>query len=129
MWIWEGELERHGFRRRSRRYWQCERGFRLPAGAYISVYVTDKDTAPGRRRRGGHRVVEAAAFHVTFLLDVDNVHFYYHEQAEGVWEPGGHTSAAEIARHGFETSRLREIADTSAREFARALNVHLLPRE
>ena len=27
MWLWDGELRRLGFRRKSERYWQCERRF------------------------------------------------------------------------------------------------------
>ena len=32
------------------------------------------------------------AFHVTFPLGGDNVHFYYHEHLDNVWEHGGHTA-------------------------------------
>ena len=77
------------------------------------------------RTRG---IVEVSAFHVTFLLDVDNVHFYYHEYGDGVWEAGGHTSSAEIARHDADPVVLRQIADVVAADFVLALEANLLPR-
>jgi hypothetical protein len=97
MWLWECELYQFGFRYRSVRYWQCERGFGLPGNGYISVFVGGKGGAT-RRGRARQWLVEVSAFHVTFKVGVDNLHFYYHERTEGVWEPGGHTSAPEIRR-------------------------------
>jgi hypothetical protein len=121
MWLWDLELQRIGIRRKSRRYWQGEGRFGLPAGAYVSMFVTARDNAPGRRRRGGSILLEVSAFHVTFLLNADNIHFYYHEVGEGVWAPGGHTSVAEIARHGTDARVLRDIADAVAAEVVAAL--------
>jgi hypothetical protein len=72
--------------------------------------------------------VDVAAFHVTFCLGVDRVHFYFHEVADGVWEPGGHTSAAEIRRYLRDPAELRAVADRVAAEFLSALGMELLPR-
>ena len=102
MWLWESDLQRSGFRRCSACYFQCERRFGLPEDAYVSIFVNDKESFSGRVRRSGLRLVELCAFHVTFKLDVDNIHFYYHEQADNVWVPGGHTSYREIERHGVD---------------------------
>ena len=41
------------------------------------MFVTARDNAPGRRRRGGSILLVVSAFHVTFLLNADNIHFYY----------------------------------------------------
>jgi hypothetical protein len=127
MWLWEGELYRLGFRHRSGHYWQCERGFGLPGHAYLSVFVVGKRGA-SRRCRKRHRLVEVSAFHVTFQVGVDNLHFYYHERAEGVWEPGGHTSTPEIRRHGCHPSQLREEADAIAARLTAAWQGVLLAR-
>jgi len=109
MWLWECELNQIGFRQRSPGYWQCERGFGLPKYGYVSVFVGGKGGAT-RSGQACQRPVEISAFHVTFKLGVDNLHFYYHEQAEGVWDPGGHTSTAEIRRYQVEPSLLRQLA-------------------
>jgi hypothetical protein len=85
------------------------------------MFVTARDNAPGRRRRGGPTPLEISAFHVTFLLNADNIHFYYHEAGDGVWAPGGYTSVAEIERHGVDPGALRDIADAAAAEVAAAL--------
>lgn len=128
MWIINAELQRLGFRRRSRRYWQCERRYGLPNDAYLSIYAEGKDSHLDRDSGKSARILEVSAFHVTFLLDVDNVHFYYHEYGDGVWEAGGHTSSAEIARHDVDPRALRRLADAVAAELALALEVNLLPR-
>jgi hypothetical protein len=128
MWIIDAELQQLGFRRRSRRYWQCEWRYGLPDNAYISIYAGGKDSHLDREPRNQPRIVEVSAFHVTFLLDVDNVHFYYHEYGDGVWEAGGHTSGAEIARHDADPLTLRQLADAIAAEFVMALAANLLPR-
>jgi hypothetical protein len=120
MWLWVGELHRLGFRRRSERYWQCERGYGLPAEAYVSIFAhalvrggSGRATAPVR--------ADVGAFHVTFCLGVDRIHFYYHEADADAWEPGGHTSGPEIRRYGVEPSELRERADAVAKALAEAL--------
>src|SRR5438874_2717014 len=101
MWRWECELVAAGFRQRSEQYWQCERGYRLPEKAYVSVFVHAAFHLSGRQEhihvdnmsvRAGRRkskrraehieerlVLEVSAFHVTFLLGCDHIHFYYHE--------------------------------------------------
>jgi hypothetical protein len=122
MWIWECDLHRIGFRRRGDRYWQCERRFGLPPGAYFSLFPHDEHLT------GARRSLEIWAFHVTFCLDVDNVHFYYHEHLDSSWEPGGHTSSVEILRHGADPRQLRDQADESAAALATALGGVLLPR-
>src|SRR5437016_2976269 len=109
MWIWENELRQAGFRRRSNCYWRCEKRFDLPSHAYVSLFVGGQITGPGQP--APHALVEFSAFHVTFHVGMDNLHFYYHERSEGVWEPGGHTSSAEIRRYEIEPRQLREQAD------------------
>lgn len=120
MWLWECELRRLGLRRLSERYWQCEGRYGLPGGAYLSVFP---HATAGRER------LDVCAFHVTFCLGVDRVHFYFHERAEEVWEPGGHTSAAEIRRYRREPAELRRVAEGVAAEFLAALGMRLLPRD
>jgi hypothetical protein len=73
--------------------------------------------------------LDVAAFHVTFCLGVDRVHFYFHEVADGVWEPGGHTSALEIRRYRREPAELRSLADRIAGAFLSSLGMQLLPRD
>ena len=128
MWLWNSELRQLGFRRLSERYWQCERRYGLPANAYLSLFSHARErqftAGAGERER-----VDACAFHVTFCLGVDRVHFYFHECDEGVWEPGGHTSAAEIRRYRQEPVELREVADRIAAEVVSALGMKLTPRE
>jgi hypothetical protein len=126
MWIWECELRRLGLRRLSERYGQCERRYGLPEDAYLSVFshaAERQSTAAGPER------LDICAFHVTFCLGVDRVHFYFHEREEDVWEPGGHTSAVEIRRYRREPAELRAVAEGVAAEFLAALGVTLLPRD
>lgn len=110
MWLWKCELHRLGFRERSADYWQCERRFGLPENAYLSVWIHARE----REHHLGRELLDVSAFHVTFQLDVDRVHFYFHEVGDHVWEPGGHTSSTEIRRHGVEPSLLRDLADDCA---------------
>jgi hypothetical protein len=128
MWLWECELRQLGLRRLSPRYWQCERRYGLPRGAYLSVFshAGESQTAAGDVQR---ERLDICAFHVTFCLGVDRVHFYFHEVAEGVWEPGGHTSGTEIRRYRREPAELRAIADRVAGEFLSALGMKLTPRD
>jgi hypothetical protein len=127
MWLWVCELRSLGLRRLSARYWQCVRRYGLPAEAYLSIFshACERQTTPG-----GNELerIDLCAFHVTFCLGVDRVHFYFHEVADGVWEPGGHTSAVEIRRHLREPAELRTLADRVAAEFLSALGLELLPR-
>ncbi len=103
MWLWAVELHELGFRRRSDRYWQCERRFGLPEQAHLSIFASEQRIPAGKGRK--RCLVELAAFHVTFEIDRDNVHFYYHERLDNEWEAGGHTSAGEMARLGQELAR------------------------
>lgn len=129
MWLWDRELQAVGFRRRSSGYWQCERRFGLPAHAYISLFAwSDWAETAGEEHRG-RQFVEVSAFHVTFMLDFDNVHFYYHEHGENVWEPGGHTSSLEIERHGVAALELRVEADAIAARLVAALKGEFLQRD
>ena len=127
MWLWNSELQQLGFRRLSERYWQCERRYGLPANAYLSLFSHASErqfTAnSGQRER-----LDVCAFHLTFCLGVDRVHFYYHERDQGVWEPGGHTSAAEIRRYRMEPAELRAASDCIAAELVSALGMKLLAR-
>jgi hypothetical protein len=127
MWLWDWELHQVGFRCRSEGYWQCEVGHGLPDDCYLSLFVHHS----GRARNGrgpGRRPLEVSAFHVTFLLGVDRIHFYYHEVAENAWEPGGHTSSGEILRHGVEPHALRDEADVIAARLVAALGGAWRPR-
>ncbi len=127
MWLWEFQPRPLGLRRLSDRYWQCERRHGLPADAYLSVFAHAHERRAART--AGRERVDLCAFHVTFCLGVDRVHFYYHERAEGVWEPGGHTSGTEIRRYRREPAELRAAADRIASEFLSALGMTLAPRD
>ena len=122
MWLHPNELRRAGFRRHSPRYWRCAGRHGLPAHAHLSAF------AHAVSARGGSERVDVAAFHVTFVLGADSLHFYYHDAAEGAWEPGGHTSTAELLRYPVDPARLRADADAVAARLAAALATRLLPR-
>jgi hypothetical protein len=124
MWLWGWDLHRMGFRRRSEHYRQCERRYGLPAHAYLSIFVHTCESDPA----GGRERVEISAFHVTFRLGIDRIHFYYHEADEQVWEPGGHTSSPEIRHHGVDPAALRQLADEIAGRFLKEPDCRLLPR-
>jgi hypothetical protein len=128
MWLWECELRQLGLRRLSTRYWQCERRYGLPEGAYLSVFphAGERQTTAGTATR---ERFDICAFHVTFCLGVDRVHFYFHEVAEGVWERGGHTSAAEIRRYRREPAELLAAAEGVAAEFLSVVGMKLLLRD
>jgi hypothetical protein len=127
MWLWLSELHRLGFRRRSERYWQCERRYGLPGSAYLSVFSHAQEVER-TGLHGGRERVDVSAFHVTFCLGLDRVHFYYHEAAEAVWEAGGHTSIPEIRRYAVDPTELRARADQIAARMVTALGAELLPR-
>jgi hypothetical protein len=124
VWIWENELRASGFRQKSERYWHCERRHGLPENAHLSIF-------PSARQAAGPTsipLVEVAAFHITFRLEGEHIHFYYHEHGERTWAPGGYTSAREIARIGHKARRLRDAADRIAGALAEAMGCELLPR-
>src|SRR5437764_7015901 len=127
MWLWECDLKALRFRCHSEVYWQCEAGHGLPDDCHLSIFVHqfEKDRA---RRGPGHRLLEVSAFHVTFLLAFDRVHFYYHEAEPNVWEPGGHTSSRTIRRSGMKPRVLREEADAIAARLVAALGGGWRPR-
>ena len=127
MWLWAIELHELGFRRQSDRYWLCERRYGLPADAHLSVFA-DAQSVPGERR-GSRLLLEVSAFHVTFEIGRENIHFYYHESLETAWEPGGHTSAGEIERIGCDLYELRTAADPIAVLVVAALRGTYRPRE
>jgi hypothetical protein len=129
MWLFEHELQAIGFRPRAGRYWQCEGRYGLPPHGYLSLFISGKHTDAGRSRPPAGQRVELSTFHVTFQLDVDRIHFYYHEMGEGVWEPGGHTSWLEIERHRFQPRQLRRQTDQIAGSLITALGGVLAPRE
>jgi hypothetical protein len=129
MWLWESELYERGFRRRSDRYWQCERGYGLPPAAHLSVFSWGEQTIPGRRRRERRLLVELTEFHVTFLLGGEHVHFYYHEVLHNDWQPLGHTSANEFRRLGHEPLAWLVHADTIAAKMTAALGGTFYPRD
>jgi hypothetical protein len=127
MWLWDLQLHELGFRRRSERYWQCERRYGLPESGHLSVFSWSEQSLPLRGRRSRF-LVELTEFHVTFLTAVDNLHFYYHERQPNEWEPGGHTSVREILRLRCDPRELRADADAVAGALAEALAGSLLPR-
>jgi hypothetical protein len=120
VWLWAIELHELGFRRKSEGYWQCQGRFGLPETAHLSVFAGNEQTFPGDRR-GRRRLVEVSTFHITFEIGRENIHFYYHERLENEWEPGGHTSAAEIRHLGQDPGKLRGRADEVAAQLVASL--------
>ena len=123
MWICDFVLNELGFRCLAERFWICERGFDCAVHEHLSIYPWSEHTAPG-----GARLIELDTFHVTITLEAERLHFYYHERSTNVWEPGGHTSSAEIRRIGHNPERLRRRADAIAAALVAALQGALLPR-
>lgn len=124
VWLWENALRELGFRRKSAGYWHCERRHGLPESAHLSVFPWAEHAPPSR----AGRLFEVQAFHVTFRLEGEHVHFYYHEHGERSWAPGGYTSAGEIARIGHDPEDLCEVADGVAARLAAAMACAFLPR-
>jgi hypothetical protein len=122
MWLWESELRELGFRRKSERYWQCERHYGLQVGDHLSVYTWSEQPISSKSTDQARILVELSAFHVTFAVRGENVHFYYHELLDNEWEPAGHTSSAEIRRVGCDPQELRDLADAVAVAFVQALH-------
>lgn len=143
MWLRQDELHRAGLRRRSDGYWKAERRFGLPANAYVSVFAREfrrpaaarlnsPKSGPGEGRRRGRRAdpraAEVSAFHVTFVVGRDNVHFYYHESDDRTWSPGGHTTAREVRALAADPAELRAAADAVAAVLVAALGGECRPR-
>ena len=114
MWIRENELYQLGFRQRSEGYWKCERKFGQGDASYLSIFAYAVEW------QAGQRGLEVSAFHVTFPVGQDNLHFYYHERGDQLWEPGGHTSGREIQRYKLSLRRLRDRADEVAQRLIQA---------
>src|SRR6266699_1892596 len=123
MLLLEFELRAMGFRRRAERYGQWERRFGLPAGGHLSVFPWGEQSLAG-----GRLLVELDTFHVTFAVGGEHVHFYFHERAGSEWDPGGHTSAAEVLRLGGDVRELRARADAVAALLVAVLPGTLRPR-
>lgn len=115
MWTWESELREWGFRRRSHRYWRCERRYGLPDYGHVSVFPWSE------HRHNGGLLVQLTDFHVTLVLEGEHIHFYYHECGENAWGPGGYTSRREIERIGHDLRALRRLADEIAKQIAEAM--------
>ena len=59
MWLWHDDLQRLGFRRRSERYWRCDRHYGLGEDAYLSVF--SPLTLPSPPSAGGEGRVRGAS--------------------------------------------------------------------
>jgi hypothetical protein len=127
MWLWASELHAMGFRRRSERYWRCERRFGLPTNAHLSVFSWGEHALPADAGPAP-LLVEVTEFHVTFVLGNQHVHFYYHEGPHSEWAPAGHTSAAELRRLSADRASLRARADNVAAAVVAALGGTFRPR-
>jgi hypothetical protein len=123
MWQWDGAMRAAGFRRRGERFWVCERRYGLRGHDHLAVFAWSEQRLPG-----GAVLVELTEFHVTYYRGGEPLHFYYHETAENHWQPGGHTSRAELGRLGLDLEELRGGADAVAGRLARALGGVLLGR-
>jgi hypothetical protein len=127
MWIWDFQLRQLGFRQKNDLYWRCERGFGLVEGDHLSVFLWTEEDHSGRA--GAKRAFELTEFHVTFLIERDHVHFYYHEVQDNRWRPGGHTSSIQLRGLGIEPRDLRAEADEVAQELVRRLRGEWTPRD
>jgi len=128
MWLWEAELRQLGFRRRSERYWQCERRHGLPGRAHLSIWPWSEQDIPGPGKQPLRFLIEVTEFHVTFLSAVDHLHFYYHERGVNEWQPGGHTSRAQMRRLREDPLALRALADGIAGRLIEGWGGQLLAR-
>jgi len=124
VWIWDEHLQRLGFRRRSDRYWQCQQRYGLSPIDHMSIFSWSEQRIARSRFH-----VELTEFHVTLARKGEFLHWYYHEHELNAWQPGGHTSVAELERLGLDVTRLRGEADEIAAEFIAALDGVLLTRE
>lgn len=128
MFFWTRELERLGFREQSRCYWRCAGRYGLPSGAYLSVYTGLHKPIFDHDRGCAEDWVDLYAFHVTFVLPRDRVHFYYREGEPNEWYPEGYTPSAQITRMGGDPLLLRSIADDVALACVSALKGAWSPR-
>jgi len=128
MWIWASDLNELGFRRKSDRYWRCERRFGLPPEAHLSLFSWGEHALPVAAGPAP-LLVELTEFHVTFVLGHDHVHFYYHERLQNDWDPAGHTSSTELRRLGADVATLRARADDVAAVVIASLGGTIYPRQ
>jgi hypothetical protein len=126
MWLWDDDLRRLGFRRKSERYWQCEHRFGLCVTDHVSVFSWSEQVIG--RSAAARFLVELTEFHVTLLRGLENLHFYYHEHHDNEWLPAGHTSCTEIRRLGIDPIVLRTAADAVAEAVVTALGGTYQPR-
>lgn len=124
MWIWSEQLKAMGFSRKSDRYWQCKNRYGLDDNEHLSLFPWSEAPLHG----SDQILVEMDTFHVTMLLGIDHVHFYYHERQENEWQPGGYTSPGEIRAHGANPRSLRARADAIAKCLVEALMGSFVPR-
>lgn len=117
MWLWICELKQLGFKQKSNRYFQCTKGYGLENNGHISMFLWTRN---GKGKNA--TCFEVNEFHITLKGGGHNLHFYYHERSENVWQQGGHTSTNEIELLGFCAEALREQADSIAKEFVAKLN-------
>ncbi len=116
VWITFRAMRRLGFRRVSSRYWLCRDRHGLPPDAHLTV--TDHDDRDP---------VDLSAFHVTFEVLDERVHFYYREEEPGVWSPEGHTPIADLRRLGVCRAAARRDADAIAARLVAALHARWMP--
>lgn len=111
MHFWNNALKRLGFRQKSKRYWQCNKGYGLCHHSHISLFVGNVQN----EKSPAATYYEVMEFHITFEAVGHNLHFYYHEQTPEIWSPGGHTSTPEVERLGLNVAELQERAHDIAR--------------
>jgi hypothetical protein len=127
MWIWDFQLRQLGFRQKNDLYWRCERGFGLSEGDHLSVFLWTQEDH--QEVAGSKRAFELTEFHVTFLIDRDHIHFYYHEIQDNRWKPGGHTSSIQLKGMGLDPQSLIQEADTVAQELVQMLKGRWMSRD
>ena len=124
VWIWSFELQRLGFQKKSRRYWQCKNRYGLEPDDYLSAFLWTEQ----KGNAGRPSLYELTEFHVTFQRAGHRLHFYYHETREWQWTAGGYTSARELRRLRCDPCALRDAADKIAEAFIAAAGGVLAPR-
>ena len=118
MQLWRENFHQLGFRRKSKRYWQCRDFHGLPNDAHLSVFLD----WPGDR----NEPIEFFEFHVSFEVGLHNIHFYFHEIDFSKWELGGHTSRAEIELLCVDADQLLNTSFEIAKTFLNQLHADLI---